>query len=94
MTFAITVSIILAAIVFAAIVGSLTWAIMTSRDDQATAPTSPVAAHRQVGRVQPRQQADPLGRRLVLQQVQQSPQRPMGVGVRVAARERRRGYGE
>jgi hypothetical protein len=38
MTLAITISIILAAIVFTAIVGSLAWAIMTSRDEQATAP--------------------------------------------------------
>jgi hypothetical protein len=39
MTFAITINIILATIVFIAVVGSLTWAIMASRDGQATAPT-------------------------------------------------------
>jgi hypothetical protein len=39
MTLAITINIILSAIVLTAIVGSLTWAIMTSRDGQATAPT-------------------------------------------------------
>ena len=37
MTFALTVDIILGAIVFIAIVGSLTWAIMASRDRQAAA---------------------------------------------------------
>jgi hypothetical protein len=39
MTLALTISIILSATVFTAIVGSLTWAIVTSRDGQATAPT-------------------------------------------------------
>jgi hypothetical protein len=39
MTLALITNIILSAIVFTAIVGSLTWAIMTSRDGQATAPT-------------------------------------------------------
>jgi hypothetical protein len=39
MTLALTINIILSAIVFTAIVGSLIWAIMTSRDGQATAPT-------------------------------------------------------
>jgi hypothetical protein len=39
MTLALTINIILAVIVFVAIVGSLTWAIVTSRDGQATAPT-------------------------------------------------------
>jgi hypothetical protein len=39
MTLALIINIILSAIVFTAIVGSLAWAIMTSRDGQATAPT-------------------------------------------------------
>jgi hypothetical protein len=44
MTFAITINIILATIVFIAVVGSLTWAIMASRDGQATEPTRASAA--------------------------------------------------
>jgi hypothetical protein len=38
-TLVITINIILSVFVLAAIVGSLTWAIMASRDRQATAPT-------------------------------------------------------
>src|SRR5215207_7223248 len=39
----------------------------------------PVAAHVQVGQVQPREQADPMGRRPVLGALQQGPPGPVGV---------------
>jgi hypothetical protein len=45
MTLALTINIILSAIVFTAIVGSLIWAIVTSRDGQATAPTKIKSLH-------------------------------------------------
>jgi hypothetical protein len=45
MTLALAINIILSAIVLTAIVGSLVWAVVTSRDGQATASTKIKSLH-------------------------------------------------